>query len=58
MIGKYIKNTNGRGVVLGDSNILSQIREKEALRETIKGLQSQIDTLNERLLRLEAHKKD
>jgi hypothetical protein len=58
MIGKYIKNANGRGVVLGDSNILSQIREKEALRETIKGLQSQIDTLNERLLRLEAHKKD
>jgi hypothetical protein len=58
MIGKYIKNTNGRGVVLGDSNILSQIREKEVLRETIKGLQSQIDTLNERLLRLEAHKKD
>jgi hypothetical protein len=58
MIGKYIKNTNGRGVVLGDSNILSQIREKEALRETIRGLQSQIDTLNERLLRLEAHKKD
>ena len=58
MIGKYIKNINGRGVVLGDSNILSQIREKEALRETIKGLQSQIDTLNERLLRLEAHKKD
>jgi hypothetical protein len=58
MIGKYIKNANGRGVVLGDSNILSQIREKEALRETIKGLQSQIDTLNERLLRLEAHTKD
>jgi predicted nuclease with TOPRIM domain len=58
MIGKYIKNANGRGVVLGNSNILSQIREKEALRETIKGLQSQIDTLNERLLRLEAHKKD
>jgi predicted nuclease with TOPRIM domain len=58
MIGKYIKNANGRGVVLSDSNILSQIREKEALRETIKGLQSQIDTLNERLLRLEAHKKD
>jgi len=58
MIGKYIKNANGRGVVLGDSNILSQIREKEALRATIKGLQSQIDTLNERLLRLEAHKKD
>jgi hypothetical protein len=58
MIGKYIKNANGRGVVLGDSNILSQIREKEVLRETIKGLQSQIDTLNERLLRLEAHKKD
>jgi hypothetical protein len=58
MIGKYIKNANGRGVLLGDSNILSQIREKEALRETIKGLQSQIDTLNERLLRLEAHKKD
>jgi hypothetical protein len=58
MIGKYIKNANGRGVVLGDSNILSQIREKEVLQETIKGLQSQIDTLNERLLRLEAHKKD
>lgn len=58
MIGKYIKSQDGRGVFFGDANILKQIRDKEELQEQIKVLQTQIDKMNERLLRLEDHHKD
>jgi len=58
MIGKYIKSPDGRGVFLGDSNILKQARDKEELQTQIQALQSQIDKLQERLLRLEDHHKD
>ena len=58
MIGKYIKNRSGRGVVLGDTTIIRQIREREELQDRITSLQTQIDKLNERLLSLEKGKKD
>jgi len=58
MIGKYIKNSSGRGVVLGDTTIIRQIREREELQDRITSLQTQIDKLNERLLSLEKGKKD
>jgi hypothetical protein len=58
MIGKYIKNSSGRGVVLGDTTIIRQIREREELQDRIASLQTQIDKLNERLLSLEKGKKD
>lgn len=58
MIGKYVKNSDGRGVILGDSSVIRQIREKEELQAQIHSLQNQIDTLEQRLLRLEQHHKD
>ena len=58
MIEKYIKSPDGRGVFLGDSNIIKQARDKEELQAQIQVLQNQIDKLQERLLRLEEHHKD
>lgn len=58
MTSKYIKSKDGRGILLGDTNILKQIRDKEELQEQIRVLQNQIDKLHERLLMLEEKHKD
>lgn len=55
---RYVKNSNGRGVVLGDSKVLVEFSEKETLLKTVKSLQEQIDTLNERIARLERDNKE
>lgn len=58
MIGKYIKTSDGRGVILRDSTVIRQIREKEELQEQIQSLQTKIDKLEQRLIHLEQHHKD
>ena len=55
---KYVKNANGRGVLLGDMKALVALSEKESLQQTIKSLQAQIDNLQERIARLENGKKE
>lgn len=55
---KYVKNTNGRGVLLGDMKALAVLSEKEVLQQTIRSLQAQIDNLQERIARLESGKKE
>lgn len=55
---RYVKNSNGRGVVLGDSKVLIEFSEKEALIKTIKSLQEQIDTLSQRISKLETPNKE
>jgi len=53
-----VKNSNGRGLLLGDPKLLAELSEKEALQRTIHSLQTQIDNLQERLSRLENGKKE
>lgn len=55
---RYVKNTTGRGVILADRIALASISEKEALQQTIKHLQSRIDTLENRIAVLEKGKKE
>jgi len=55
---KYVKNSSGRGVVLADRTALAALSEKEALLNTVKSLQAQIDNLQERMARLENGKKE
>lgn len=55
---KYVKSTNGRGVLLGDMKALAVLSEKEVLQQTIKSLQAQIDNLQDRIARLESGKKE
>jgi len=55
---RYVKNSNGRGLLLGDPKLLAELSEKEALQRTIHSLQTQIDNLQERLSRLENGKKE
>jgi len=55
---KYVKNSNGRGLLLGDTKALAVLSEKEALQQTLRALQTQIDNLQERIARLENGKKD
>ena len=57
MSSYYIKSTNGRGVLLGVTKLISHSSEKEELHKTIKALQSQIDNVQKRILKLE-NKKD
>jgi hypothetical protein len=58
MNNKYIKNTNGRGVLLGDMAPLIELKEKESMLHMIASLKTQIDMLAQRLDRLESQKKD
>ena len=55
---KYVKNSSGRGVLLADRTALAALSEKEALLNTVKSLQAQIDNLQERIARLENGKKE
>lgn len=55
---KYVKNSSGRGILLGDPKLLTALSEKEALQKTIASLQAQIDNLQERVSRLENGKKE
>lgn len=55
---RYVKNSNGRGVLLGDQKALAALSEKDALQKTVASLQAQIDSLQERLSRLENGKKE
>ena len=58
MSNQYIKNINGRGVLLGNTALLTELKEKESLHQTIASLKTQIDILAQRLDRLESQKKD
>jgi len=58
MTNQYIKNTNGRGVLLANTAPLTELKEKESLHQTIASLKTQIDMLAQRLDRLESQKKD
>ena len=58
MSNQYIKNTNGVGVLLGNTALLTELKEKESLHQTIASLKTQIDMLEQRLDRLESQKKD
>ena len=58
MSNQYIKNTNGVGVLLGNTALLTELKEKESLHQTIASLKTQIDILEQRLDRLESQKKD
>jgi ubiquinone biosynthesis protein UbiJ len=58
MSNQYIKNTNGRGVLLGNTALLTELKEKESLHQTIASLKTKIDMLEQRLDRLESQKKD
>ena len=53
-----MKNSSGRGVLLADRTALAALSEKEALLNTVKSLQAQIDNLQERIARLENGKKE
>jgi polyhydroxyalkanoate synthesis regulator phasin len=55
---KYVKNSSGRGLLLGDTKALAVLSEKEAVQQTLRALQTQIDNLQERIARLENGKKD
>ena len=58
MSNQYIKNTNGVCVLLGNTALLTEMKEKESLQQTIASLKTQIDMLEQRLDRLESQKKD
>jgi hypothetical protein len=58
MSNQYIKNTNGRGVLLANTAPLIQLKEKESLHQTIASLKNQIDILTQRLDRLESQEKE
>ena len=58
MSNQYIKNTNGRGVLLANTAPLMELKEKECLHQTIAALKTKIDMLEQRLDRLESQKKD
>jgi hypothetical protein len=53
MIPKYVKNSDGRGVILNDLNIINAAKQKEDLFNAIRTLQNQIDKLKERIATLE-----
>lgn len=58
MSNQYIKNTNGRGVLLANTAPLMELKEKECLHQTIAALKTKIDMLEQRLDRLESQEKD
>jgi len=58
MSNPYIKNTNGRGVLLANTAALTELKEKECLHQTIAALKTKIDMLEQRLDRLESQEKD
>jgi len=58
MSNQYIKNTNGRGVLLANTAPLTELKEKECLHQTIAALKTKIDMLEQRLDRLESQEKD
>jgi len=58
MSNQYIKNTNGRGVLLANTAALTELKEKECLHQTIAALKTKIDMLEQRLDRLESQEKD
>lgn len=58
MTPKYVKNSDGRGVILNDLNIINAAKQKEDLLNAIRTLQNQIDKLQDRIATLEQSQKD
>ncbi|MFM8268738.1 MAG: hypothetical protein ACKN9V_01000 [Pseudomonadota bacterium] len=55
---KYVKTSDGRGVLLNDLNIINAAKEKEELYTAIQTLKTQIDMLQQRISNLEQTQKD
>jgi hypothetical protein len=61
MTSKYTKSSDGRVVLLADLSRITAAEEKEMLDRRISYLETQIDSLNARILVLEeriAHQKE
>jgi len=55
---KYVKNPEGRGVLLRDTRAIADLNEKNGVQSRLTALQDQIDKLQERIARLESKHKD